>query len=60
VFDKNKVFKKTRKVYEHDEDLICGLDNNDTDPMKEGSQYRTTHSNYISKNFRDLMHAALE
>ena len=50
---------ETRKEYPAIEDLICGYEQSD-DPMKEGSQYRTSYSNYIGKAFRDYMEAAAD
>ena len=43
-----------RNSYKAIEDLICGYEQS-KDPMKEGSQYRTSYSNYIGKTFRDYM-----
>ena len=60
AFYEDVTLQKLQKKFNNDAELICGPDQEDKDPMKEGSQYRTTHSNYISKHFRDLMHAALE
>lgn len=51
--------KEVRRSYGAIEDLICGYAESN-DPMKEGSQYRTTHSNYISKTFRNYMEAAVD
>lgn len=60
AFYEDVTLQKLRNEFKNDAELICGPEQEDKDPMKEGSQYRTTHSNYISKHFRDLMHAALE